>query len=208
MYVDVLCVFVFFKPKTAYEMRISDWSSDVCSSDLCGCRRRHNAAATSKERYQRRGKRLRDSDSNGVCIGHCRCVGDIDRIKVADLVIASHDVAGFDDSAGDAGHVIAREAGCCCVIEHGLRRQVIAIATAHEARRVKCGQVCSLLQIAMCVVHASDFDREHGCDQQWKKCDRHEHGCSALLSAVAGAGAADAVYPENSTTQHGSLVRC
>src|SRR3546814_8392722 len=32
-----LCiVFVFFfKQKTAYEMRISDWSSDVCSSDLC-----------------------------------------------------------------------------------------------------------------------------------------------------------------------------
>src|SRR3546814_9874776 len=30
---EVLCVF-FFKQKTAYEMRISDWSSDVCSSDL------------------------------------------------------------------------------------------------------------------------------------------------------------------------------
>src|SRR3546814_10709728 len=29
----VVC-FVFFKQKTAYEMRISDWSSDVCSSDL------------------------------------------------------------------------------------------------------------------------------------------------------------------------------
>src|SRR3546814_9199183 len=28
------CVCVFFKQKTAYEMRISDWSSDVCSSDL------------------------------------------------------------------------------------------------------------------------------------------------------------------------------
>src|SRR3546814_4178713 len=27
----------FFKQKTAYEMRISDWSSDVCSSDLRGC---------------------------------------------------------------------------------------------------------------------------------------------------------------------------
>src|SRR3546814_960680 len=27
-------VFFFFKKKTAYEMRISDWSSDVCSSDL------------------------------------------------------------------------------------------------------------------------------------------------------------------------------
>src|SRR3546814_1004816 len=34
----ILCclyvVFFFFKQKTAYEMRISDWSSDVCSSDL------------------------------------------------------------------------------------------------------------------------------------------------------------------------------
>src|SRR3546814_7908456 len=29
-------VFFFFKQKTAYEMRISDWSSDVCSSDLEG----------------------------------------------------------------------------------------------------------------------------------------------------------------------------
>src|SRR3546814_3383152 len=39
MYV-VLCCFCFFvfffKQKTAYEMRISDWSSDVCSSDLYG----------------------------------------------------------------------------------------------------------------------------------------------------------------------------
>src|SRR3546814_7153957 len=48
MVLDVLCVclyvriryvifvrlFFFFKQKTAYEMRISDWSSDVCSSDL------------------------------------------------------------------------------------------------------------------------------------------------------------------------------
>src|SRR3546814_4448807 len=35
---DMLCsvffIFFFFKQKTAYEMRISDWSSDVCSSDL------------------------------------------------------------------------------------------------------------------------------------------------------------------------------
>src|SRR3546814_8780519 len=39
---DWLCKFVvfFFKQKTAYEMRISDWSSDVCSSDLKGADRR------------------------------------------------------------------------------------------------------------------------------------------------------------------------
>src|SRR3546814_4211602 len=29
-----MCDVFFFKQKTAYEMRISDWSSDVCSSDL------------------------------------------------------------------------------------------------------------------------------------------------------------------------------
>src|SRR3546814_16717995 len=36
----MLCLFFFFKQKTAYEMRISDWSSDVCSSDLRDRRRR------------------------------------------------------------------------------------------------------------------------------------------------------------------------
>src|SRR3546814_6602544 len=30
---SVFCFLFFFKQKTAYEMRISDWSSDVCSSD-------------------------------------------------------------------------------------------------------------------------------------------------------------------------------
>src|SRR3546814_4525572 len=35
VYASVLVLFFFFfKQKTAYEMRISDWSSDVCSSDL------------------------------------------------------------------------------------------------------------------------------------------------------------------------------
>src|SRR3546814_5521771 len=46
----ILCVsfFFFFKQKTAYEMRISDWSSDVCSSDL---ERVHDIA-----NYIRKGK--------------------------------------------------------------------------------------------------------------------------------------------------------
>src|SRR3546814_14853936 len=35
--IQIRCYLVFFfKQKTAYEMRISDWSSDVCSSDLIG----------------------------------------------------------------------------------------------------------------------------------------------------------------------------
>src|SRR3546814_3356993 len=50
----LLCVFFFFKQKTAYEMRISDWSSDVCSSDLAPRRtpspRRSPTAARSRAR--------------------------------------------------------------------------------------------------------------------------------------------------------------
>src|SRR3546814_9858683 len=34
LYYCFVIVLFFFKQKTAYEMRISDWSSDVCSSDL------------------------------------------------------------------------------------------------------------------------------------------------------------------------------
>src|SRR3546814_998099 len=42
-------LFFFFKQKTAYEMRISDWSSDVCSSDLAG----DTVATTGQHRVDR-----------------------------------------------------------------------------------------------------------------------------------------------------------
>src|SRR3546814_3390675 len=42
--------FFFFKQKTAYEMRISDWSSDVCSSDLVGAKADREADADHDER--------------------------------------------------------------------------------------------------------------------------------------------------------------
>src|SRR3546814_10323041 len=49
----MVSLFFFFKQKTAYEMRISDWSSDVCSSDLAGrtivcCARRMAASPCSR----------------------------------------------------------------------------------------------------------------------------------------------------------------
>src|SRR3546814_4316357 len=40
----------FFKQKTAYEMRISDWSSDVCSSDLFGQSRHHDGGGQGDRR--------------------------------------------------------------------------------------------------------------------------------------------------------------
>src|SRR3546814_7174734 len=58
---SVCCFFFFFKQKTAYEMRISDWSSDVCSSDLSPQRagRRMQASATmTADDHQAFGKLL------------------------------------------------------------------------------------------------------------------------------------------------------
>src|SRR3546814_15798543 len=50
--------FFFFKQKTAYEMRISDWSSDVCSSDLgrdmIGCAANHGRTAHPDRRHRPR----------------------------------------------------------------------------------------------------------------------------------------------------------
>src|SRR3546814_6390217 len=59
----MVCVdFFFFTQKTAYEMRISDWSSDVCSSDLptgtrCHIDRRHSAGKASIA-FSGHGRRL------------------------------------------------------------------------------------------------------------------------------------------------------
>src|SRR3546814_9837601 len=46
----VFVLIVFFKQKTAYEMRISDWSSDVCSSDLARARRFRDRNRPSEKR--------------------------------------------------------------------------------------------------------------------------------------------------------------
>src|SRR3546814_5076777 len=53
------CVFFFFKQKTAYEMRISDWSSDVCSSDLG-----YRAAFIDAAEYRSKRESKGDGDDN------------------------------------------------------------------------------------------------------------------------------------------------
>src|SRR3546814_3219121 len=52
-----MVVFVFVKQKTAYEMRISDWSSDVCSSDLDGAVREGDQPVGRTPRHLRPGRR-------------------------------------------------------------------------------------------------------------------------------------------------------
>src|SRR3546814_1075916 len=55
----MVCLFVFvFKQKTAYEMRISDWSADVCSSDLSVARRLRIADARAMLRRPAHGQQI------------------------------------------------------------------------------------------------------------------------------------------------------
>src|SRR3546814_7565132 len=67
------CVF-FFKQKTAYEMRISDWSSDVCSSDLLvppGCGR-----CSTPRRHVGRAERLGLALAGATLLRHGRLHGE------------------------------------------------------------------------------------------------------------------------------------
>src|SRR3546814_19696722 len=72
---DVL-LFFFFKQKTAYEMRISDWSSDVCSSDLLDeghFYQHHNLYYVTSDEWELRALRtvLRSSLSVMIIATYC-----------------------------------------------------------------------------------------------------------------------------------------
>src|SRR3546814_7024935 len=64
MIILVTCIF-FCKQKTAYELRISDWSSDVCSSDLVSNALYNHEAETEKYQYREKEvEALREAESN------------------------------------------------------------------------------------------------------------------------------------------------
>src|SRR3546814_4681409 len=82
-------MFFFFKQKTAYEMRISDWSSDVCSSDL--------VAEGGELVWEEMGQGLRTADSQAH--------GDIVLAR-KDAPASYHLASTLDDAAMGVTHVI------------------------------------------------------------------------------------------------------
>src|SRR3546814_15378613 len=95
-----MCFLLFFKQKTAYEMRISDWSSDVCSSDL--------QLADRDRRNRRKIGSLRSPD-----IGN---IGELDRrAAMAPFAVHEHQrlvrrQAAQRERPGENGAVVADEA--------------------------------------------------------------------------------------------------
>src|SRR3546814_2353780 len=92
-------MFFFFKQKTAYEMRISDWSSDVCSSDL----RLWRMNSTSSRPMQRAGETARpgtDLDDRALREAGCRARNAAGQVEVEQEVLAQR-LAGAEAVAGD-----------------------------------------------------------------------------------------------------------
>src|SRR3546814_18229001 len=91
---DVGSMFFFFccKQKTAYEMRISDWSSDVCSSDLTAQPRQEAGEQEGRDRGDDAHAKLSDKRRGGGG-GH---VGKL-------LGLAQHAMRLFDDRIAEPG---------------------------------------------------------------------------------------------------------
>src|SRR3546814_3861096 len=92
----VFLIVFFFKQKTAYEMRISDWSSDVCSSDLEG----ELELARQVAEFRVEGRHLAEQFGPGARIGDfvCRCPCILIRRDIADALARGLDRVELDRS--------------------------------------------------------------------------------------------------------------
>src|SRR3546814_8405756 len=164
----MVCKFLFFKQKTAYEVRISDWSSDVCSSDLINAACEHiplllmsgRTPATEQGRFGARtvpiawGQEMRDQ---AAMIREC-CKWDYElRLpeQVAGLLDRAHAIASSTPK-GPVYLALPRETLCEQAPAEGLEAppsmapvlgapDPAAIAQARsEARRVgkECVRTC------------------------------------------------------------------
>src|SRR3546814_4781632 len=69
-FVHCVMFFFFFKQKTAYEMRISDWSSDVCSSDLVSVMAEYGTVTIAYDANNAFGTPLRDEQRCSFSTGN------------------------------------------------------------------------------------------------------------------------------------------
>src|SRR3546814_16773738 len=124
-------MFFFFKQKTAYEMRISDWSSDVCSSDL---ERRAAAfaiphAAAAPHAWQHfEGCRRCAVDADGACV-------DLDRSAVRGVRDGADQHAAATAEPADAAAAAGLAAGCAGRRQLGQRGQLKCYRTECARKR-------------------------------------------------------------------------
>src|SRR3546814_3231042 len=120
-------VFFFFKQKTAYEMRISDWSSGVCSSDLRAHRAQHVQigvavivgmnAALQADLGRTPISGLRGAPPHLLEIEHIGWTAQVLRRpfrKGAEAAFVKADIGVIDIAVDDVGHRIATIGSASC----------------------------------------------------------------------------------------------
>src|SRR3546814_18186431 len=129
-------IVLMFKQKTAYEMRIGDWSSDVCSSDLEGCSRQgdpltqlrlwsgHAGPKSAQPSPDGRGENL---SSRAAALGAdllrriAQIVGGHDRQpRIGEDFLALVDIGAFEQENTRPRPKIGRTAGRDKVVQKGL----------------------------------------------------------------------------------------
>src|SRR3546814_12328180 len=98
----VTSIFFLFKQKTAYELRISDWSSDVCSSDLSAGRRRGRPSRPVERDDARRRGLAAGADRKSVVQGKSVSV----RVDIGGRRIIKKEKTNdrVSDTNGDSNH--------------------------------------------------------------------------------------------------------
>src|SRR3546814_199520 len=87
----LLLLLLFFKQKTAYEMRISDWSSDVCSSDLVRCRVSGDPSFSGWQRTALPGADDAPAVAGGVRLRALQFAGERDRAEQGSVLPRSEE---------------------------------------------------------------------------------------------------------------------
>src|SRR3546814_2759330 len=125
-------MFFFFKQKTAYEMRISDWSSDVCCSDLGGASRRIVVRDLTCHRWRK--------EYGGLKTDHARRMKDLEkengglRRAISDLTL--YKLVAREQPPSARACVVYRQTEVFGFARFwGARRQKIVISHAHEYGR-------------------------------------------------------------------------
>src|SRR3546814_2583044 len=139
--------FFFFKQKTAYEMRISDWSSDVCSSDL-----REIARDLLAARGILRLAELRAAGVTAATVSRMEKDGEVIRL--------ARGLYQLPDAELDANHSLAEAAkrfpkGVICLVSalafHGLTDQLpkkVWMATGRNRSEEHTSELQSLMRIS------------------------------------------------------------
>src|SRR3546814_17075058 len=116
-------VFFFFKQKTAYEMRISDWSSDVCSSDLSVLLKPRSLSSSRNVRLARVSPILCSSTNSSTSIAPLRRKNSPSGPATAAPAAASPGgEAGSRERAGSPSQRSAEDSGGKRCVHEGVTR--------------------------------------------------------------------------------------